>query len=188
MPAGLELLPVGVVELVAVAVPLGDRLGCRSSWPPCCPGASRAGWAPSRIVPPLSVIALLLVQQADHRVGVVLVELGGVGPLQAQHVAGELDHGALHAQADAEEGDAALRGRSGWPRPCPRCRARRSRRAPARRRRRPAAARALRARPPRCGSAGCGPGPGGPRRRGPGPRRSTCRRRGARRTCPPRRW
>ncbi len=33
-----------------------------------------------------------------------------MGLLQPDHVAGELDHGALHAQADAEEGNAALAG------------------------------------------------------------------------------
>ena len=33
------------------------------------------------------------------------LEFLGVGPGQADHVAGEFDHRALHAQADAEEGD-----------------------------------------------------------------------------------
>ena len=40
----------------------------------------------------------------------LLVELAGIGLLQPDDVSGELGHGALHAQADAEEGDAALPG------------------------------------------------------------------------------
>ncbi len=52
------------------------------------------------------MIVFLLVEQADHRVGRVLVELGRVSAGQVAHVAGEFDHGALHAQADAEERDA----------------------------------------------------------------------------------
>ena len=42
-----------------------------------------------------------------RRVG---VEFGAVGAVQMQHVAGEFDHGALHAQADAEVGDLVLAG------------------------------------------------------------------------------
>ena len=56
------------------------------------------------------MIVSLLVEQADHRVRRVLVELGRVGAGQADDVAGELDHGALHAQADAEERNAPLAG------------------------------------------------------------------------------
>jgi len=38
----------------------------------------------------------------------VRVDLGRVGLLQAAHVAGELDHGHLHPEADAEERHAVL--------------------------------------------------------------------------------
>ena len=48
------------------------------------------------------------------RSGVAGIELGGIGVLEAADVARELDHHGLHAQADAEVGDLALRARSGW--------------------------------------------------------------------------
>src|SRR5690554_7208462 len=43
----------------------------------------------------------------------VVGELGGVGVLPAGHVAGELDHRHLHAEADAEIGNAVLPGVAG---------------------------------------------------------------------------
>ena len=42
----------------------------------------------------------------------VLVELGRMGAGQPDHVAGEFDHRALHAQADAEEGNLPLAGKA----------------------------------------------------------------------------
>ncbi len=51
-------------------------------------------------------------------------------PLQAGQIARRLDHRHLHAEADAEDTAPGARGRSAPPRSCPRCRARRSRRAP----------------------------------------------------------
>ncbi len=51
---------------------------------------------------------LLLGQQVDDRVRRLGVELGGVGAGHAADVARELGHGALHAQADAEERDLVL--------------------------------------------------------------------------------
>ena len=63
------------------------------------------GFAPSRIVPPLLTTLLLLVDQADHRVRRLGVELGRVGVLQTADMAGKLDHGDLHAEADTEVGD-----------------------------------------------------------------------------------
>ena len=161
MPSAAKLLPVDVVELVAMPVPLGDVERRRSRRPPCCRASSRVGWAPSRIVPPLSVMVFCSSSRQITGCGVSLSNSLELARSRPTHVAGELGHGALHSQADAEEGNAALRGRSGRHRPCPRCPARRTRRAPGCRRRRPAAARALRVRRPRCGCAGCAPGPGG---------------------------
>ena len=48
----------------------------------------------------------------------------------AQHVAGVFDHGDLHAQADAEIGDAVVPGHSCAAGSSPQCRGRQSRRAP----------------------------------------------------------
>src|SRR5262249_60246328 len=53
---------------------------------------------------------VLLLEQAHHRVPAVAVDLGGVGVLQPDDVPPELDHGALQAQADAEERDGPLAG------------------------------------------------------------------------------
>src|SRR5262249_7024722 len=50
--------------------------------------------APFAVVP--------LGDQRDHAVFGVRIELGAVRALQADHVAGEFDHGELHAEADAE--------------------------------------------------------------------------------------
>ena len=84
------------------------------------------------------------------------VELGRVGVVEAADVAGELDDGHLHAEADAEKRHRAARGRSGPRRSCPPCRARRSRRAPGCRRRRSSTGRRLlAARTPRLDSSRC---------------------------------
>ena len=56
---------------------------------------------------------LLLGQEVDHREGRLGVELGRVGPVHAGHVAGELGHGDLHAEADAEVRARRSRARSG---------------------------------------------------------------------------
>src|SRR5262249_48364735 len=45
-----------------------------------------------------------------HGMTTITLDFGRIGVLQPQDVAGELDHGALQAQADAEEGHAALAG------------------------------------------------------------------------------
>src|SRR5262245_50672645 len=57
-----------------------------------------------------AVVALLLAarnvqplgDQRDHGMRAGAVELGGIGVLEPQHVATELDAGELHAEADAE--------------------------------------------------------------------------------------
>ena len=59
---GLELLAIGVVELVAMAMAFGDRSAAVALLRRGSPDRAALGWAPSRIVPPLSVIVLLLVQ------------------------------------------------------------------------------------------------------------------------------
>jgi hypothetical protein len=56
------------------------------------------------MVPPLFSTILLLLHHGDHRVCCVGVHLGAVRVGQAQDVATEFDHRALHAEADPEEG------------------------------------------------------------------------------------
>ena len=51
---------------------------------------------------------LLLGQEVDHRERRLGVELGRVGAVHAGHVAGEVSHGDLHPEADAEVGHAVL--------------------------------------------------------------------------------
>ena len=55
----------------------------------------------------------LLLEKADDGVGGAFVELGAVGIVPAADVAGELDDGDLHAEADAEEGDVVFAGVAG---------------------------------------------------------------------------
>src|SRR5262249_17731913 len=53
---------------------------------------------------------ILLVEQADHRVPAVALDLRRVGVLQLDDVPRELDHRTLESEADAEEGDGLLPG------------------------------------------------------------------------------
>ena len=108
------------------------------------PGFTSELCAPRRIVPPRSEFAsrfwidavaiLPFADQRDHRVRRMAVELGAVGVRQAGLVARVFDRRDLHAQADAEVGNAVLARVLRRARSCPRRRARRSRRARARRR------------------------------------------------------
>ena len=66
----------------------------------------RLGPEPHRA--PLLEHAPLLLHQADHRVGGVACKFSGVGSREAGGVSGDVDHGALHPQADTEEGHPPL--------------------------------------------------------------------------------
>src|SRR4051794_23009251 len=100
----LERLAIAVVELVAMAVPLADLF--------LAVGRERAagGVEPAR---PSSkshraaalADAELLFHERDHGVLGVLVELRRIGIVEVQHAPRELDRGALHAEADPEEGN-----------------------------------------------------------------------------------
>ena len=104
-----ELLAVGIIELVAVAVAfLGGvvavgfcRFRIRGQSTGVC--AQTHGAAHLRE-------AFLLLHQVDDRVGRVVFDLGAVGFFQSQNIAGELDHGTLHAQANSKEGNAVFSG------------------------------------------------------------------------------
>ena len=60
-----------------------------------------------------AVAVLPLVDQRDHRVRRLGLELGAVGVGKAGLVARDLDRGDLHAQADAEVGQLVLAGELG---------------------------------------------------------------------------
>src|SRR5271166_943592 len=80
-PLGLKLLAIGVVELVAVAVPLGDLLGtvALGSFAP----QPQMGWmGPQPHRAALLGNTLLFFQQADYRMGVVFVEFRRLGLLE----------------------------------------------------------------------------------------------------------
>src|SRR5829696_2243309 len=104
---GLEPPAQEVVDLVAMAVALVDdglavdlaRLGVGVQ-------LHRVGAEPHGAAHVGDL--LLLGQQVDDRVLRVRVELAGVRPLHADHVAGEVGDRHLHAEADAEVRDALL--------------------------------------------------------------------------------
>ena len=124
---GLEPRAQVVVDLVAVAVALVDeRLAVGLVRVRAGAQLDGLGAQAHRAAHVLDV--LLLGEQVDDRVQRVRVELGRVRAVHVADVAGELDDGALHAEADAEERRARLAGVAARPRPCPRSRAGRSRR------------------------------------------------------------
>ena len=116
-----------VVDLVAVAVTLVDdlvavgrlALGAGDDLARGSAEAHRAAHV---------VDVLLLGHEVDDRVRGARVELGGVGAVQPRDVARELDDGAPACPGRCRGRAPCSRGRSGWPRSCPRCRVCRSRR------------------------------------------------------------
>src|SRR5579859_664652 len=108
-PFLFEDVTVGVVELVAVPVPLHDhvfavgRLRLRAR-------LETAGIAAQPHGATLLRDTGLLREQADDRDGRARRELGGVHIVRAEDVPRELDHHHLHAEAEAEIRDLALAG------------------------------------------------------------------------------
>ena len=105
-----EGLAVGVVELVAVAVPLLDRPRRRTPPARRCPRRASAFCRPeahgaAEVAGAVDEL-LLLLDRRDHRLDRVGVELGRPGLAEAGDVAGVLDDHALQAQAQAEGRDA----------------------------------------------------------------------------------
>src|SRR5579885_3503380 len=95
-----ELLAVGIVELVAVAVALGDPLAAvEPPRPRALLEHAGIGAEPHRAA--LLREAALRGHEIDHGVRRARIDLGGVRARKAADVAGELDHRHLHAEADA---------------------------------------------------------------------------------------
>src|SRR5438067_9704905 len=106
-PVLLELREVVVVDLVALAVALLDNpLAVEARGEAPLAQHDRIEAEPHRAA--LVGDAPLLGQEVDHLVRRLRVELGGVRAGEAADVAGELDHRALHAEADAEVRHALL--------------------------------------------------------------------------------
>src|SRR5918997_5930875 len=95
-----EGVPVAVVDLVAVAVALVDVVLVIHAGRER-PRLDLAGVA-AEAHGPAHLHADLVGHYVYDRVRALGVEFGRVGPVQADHVAGELDHGYLHPQAKAE--------------------------------------------------------------------------------------
>ena len=99
----LEAAAEHVVDLEAMPVALVDDALAAEYLPG--PGAlvelDRVG-ASARIVPPRSVTSFCSRKQVDHRVRRLGIELGRVRALHPADVAGVIDDGHLHPQADAE--------------------------------------------------------------------------------------
>ncbi len=115
----LDHADVVVVDLVAVAMTLDDRVPtvdlprARARHQTRLLGAEAHGASVIECLGTAFHLALAigpLGDQTDHRVRRAAVEFGAVGTGQSHHVAGELDHRHLHAQADAEIGNAVLAG------------------------------------------------------------------------------
>ena len=107
-----QLLAVVVVELIAVAVALGDLVGAVGPVGKAVVVGDAAGIGPQAHGAALLRDAPLVGHQVDDRVGGGLRQLAGVGVGHAAHVAGKLHHGHLHPQADAQEGDLVLPGKA----------------------------------------------------------------------------
>ena len=105
-PVLVESLAIVVVELIPMTMPFADPLHAVGLTGQAV-GREHAGPGPQAHGAAALADRLLVFHQADHGVIGGLVELGAVGVLQAEHAAGELDHRALHAQADAEVGHLA---------------------------------------------------------------------------------
>src|ERR1051326_6240983 len=107
-----ELVAVGVVELVAVAVPFIDDEGAVEFGGEGAHG-ELAGVGAQAHGAALAGEFFLFVEQADDGVGRVGFELGGVGLVEFEDVAGEFDGGDLHAQAQAQVGHLVFTGVAG---------------------------------------------------------------------------
>ncbi len=102
-----ELLAIGVVELVAVPMPLVDRIGMigvgRTT--AMLQGAWHA--AKSHRTSLVGDVALL-VQQTDDGMRSIFFELGRVCSGKANDVSPVFDYGALHAETDSKIGNPSL--------------------------------------------------------------------------------
>jgi hypothetical protein len=107
-PGLLDLVLIIGVELVAVAMAFPNALGSAVKLRGLGAGEDDrlAGTEAHRGTEVAD--ALLLLLEANDRMGGALVELGGVGALQTADIPGILDGGHLHAEADSEEGNAGL--------------------------------------------------------------------------------
>ena len=151
------------INLKAVAMALLDRRRAAIDLPGQRPlhEAGRIGAEPhgaAQIAAGLAPHELIALrpfgQQADDR-RLAGAEFGRGGAGQPREVPRRLDHSHLHAEADAEEGQAAFAREADGLDSCPLCRVRRSHRAPGCHAHPPAAARCPAARRP-----GCPPIPG----------------------------
>ena len=112
-PGRLEPLPVGVVDLVAVPVPLGHRRAAVGLGDERAGRRATAGYAPRRMVPPMSLRCRRRCRpgrhRRDHRVGASgsnSVEFA----LEPAEVTGHVDRHALQPEAEPERRDAVLPG------------------------------------------------------------------------------
>ena len=104
-----QAVDIGVVDFEAVAVALAHAVGAvglvrqRARDERALIAAEAHGGA---LVDDL----LLLLHHVDHRMGGLRVEFGAVGALQLEHIAGELDHSDLEAEAEPVVGNLVFAG------------------------------------------------------------------------------
>ena len=102
-----QRLPIGRIDLVPVAVPLGDLVGAVDAVRPGPRSKqTRVGAEPHGAAHVRHLV--LRVQERDHGMARPRVELGRVGRRETAHVSRELDDGALQTQTDPEIGDLPL--------------------------------------------------------------------------------
>ena len=100
-PGGGQRLPIGVVELIAVAVPLHDLPSTVAALHRRAP-PDHAGVGPQTQGAALVDVLTLAGHEVDHLVLALFVKLPGVGVRDTRHVPGKFDDRDLHPQADAE--------------------------------------------------------------------------------------
>ena len=106
---GGELLAVLIVELVAMPMPFVDLRDCRR----LVGSAAFDEFGGIRTKPHGAALVHngnTVRRASRRRDAAIAVELGAVGVLESDDVAGEFNDGTLQAQTDAEEGNAALAG------------------------------------------------------------------------------
>src|SRR5579871_5305788 len=103
----LQRLAIGVVDLVAMAVTLGDAAAAIERQRER-PRTDRAGVRSQAHRAALAIDCLLVLHDVDHRIGRRLIDFARVGLFEPDQVARDLDHHHLQAEADAEDRHAAL--------------------------------------------------------------------------------
>src|ERR687892_771504 len=106
-PRILQVTPIPVIDLPAVAVPLVHQL-LAVEGPYLGAFPQLGGVEPETHGPALVLHFLLTRHEVDHRIRRGRVELGAVGLVEPEDGAGELDHSALQTETQTQQRDLML--------------------------------------------------------------------------------